>query len=311
MRAANTRFLRLDGRYTVDFHIPGNSDYLGQFYGGEPPFEDGRLVFSPSQELSVTAPGTVSGIDAALAPGVFEEPVNTAPPVVSGTAVVGDALSCSPGSWRGDPAPVVVTYTWLRDGTSISSANGSSYTAQSADEGHGVSCKVSAANVAGSQIGTGQAISPSVTITPGSTTGGPGGASGGASPAGAMTGALGSPLLQATPLVTFMTSKLVMSGGAATVRVACSQAACQGSMELAVQEAAKRYAGKSALARMETLVLATGSFSLAEGKDGSVLLHLTSAGRQKLAHARHHPIAAKLILSVKGGETTTKPVLAS
>jgi len=303
---------RLNGRYTVDFHIPGNSDYLGQFYGGEPPFEDGRLVFSPSQELSVTAPGTVSGIDAALAPGVFEEPVNTAPPAVSGTAVVGDALSCSAGSWRGDPAPVVVTYTWLRDGTSISGANGSSYTSQSADEGHGVSCKVSTANVAGSQIGTGQAISPSVTIAPGSTTGGSGGASGGASPAGTMTGALGSPLLQA-PLVTLMTSKLVMSGGSAPVRVACSQAACQGSIELVMQVATGGRGegrGKSALARRATLVLAAGSFSLTEGKDGCILLRLTPAGRQKLAHARHHPIAAKLILSVKGGGTATRSVLA-
>jgi Carboxypeptidase regulatory-like domain len=301
---------RLNGRYTVDFHIPGNSDYLGQFYGGEPPFEDGRLVFSPSQELSVTAPGTVSGIDGVLQPGVFEEPVNTAPPALSGTAVVGDALSCSAGSWRGDPAPTAFTYRWLRDGTSIPGASGSSYTAQSADEGHGVSCKVSATNAAGSQIGTGQAISPSMTIGPGSSTGGSGGANWAASLAGTMTGALGSPLLQAAPLVTLMTSKLVILGGSAPVRVACSQAGCQGWMELAVQVAAKRHAGKAALARMETLVLATGSFSLAEGKDGPVLLHLTSAGRQKLAHARHHPIAVKLILSVKGGKTTVRSVLA-
>lgn len=58
-------------------------------------------------------------------------------------------------------------------------------------------------------------------------------------------------------------------------------------------------------------MLATGSFSLAEGNDGSVLLRLTAAGRQKLTHARRHPIVAKLILSVKGGHTTTKSVLAS
>jgi hypothetical protein len=68
--------------------------------------------------------------------------------------------------------------------------------------------------------------------------------------------------------------------------------------------------GKSALARRATLVLAAGSFSLTEGKDGCILLRLTPAGRQKLAHARHHPIAAKLILSVKGGGTATRSVLA-
>jgi hypothetical protein len=50
---------------------------------------------------------------------------------------------------------------------------------------------------------------------------------------------------------------------------------------------------------------------LAEGKDGSVLLRLTPAGRQKLAHARHHPIAAKLVVSVKGGKATSVSVLAS
>jgi hypothetical protein len=123
-----------------------------------------------------------------------------------------------------------------------------------------------------------------------------------------------------TPAVTLMGSKLVLSGGSAPVRVACSQAACQGSIELVVQPGARRGEGRrhqdtSALVRKgrarATVVLATGSFSLAEGRDGSVLLRLTSAGRQKLAHARRHPIAAKLILSVKGGKATNVSVLAS
>jgi hypothetical protein len=127
------------------------------------------------------------------------------------------------------------------------------------------------------------------------------------------------PLLPKTAIATIMGSKLVVSGGSAAIRVACHQAACQGSVEL-VQAGAKRgegrpHQGKSALARNrrdgETVVLATASFSLAEGKDGAVLLRLTPAGRQKLAHAsRHHPIAAKLTLSVKDGKTTTRSVLA-
>lgn len=104
------------------------------------------------------------------------------------------------------------------------------------------------------------------------------------------------------------------------MQVACSQAACQGSIELVVQAGVRRDEGrrhqdKSALARSrrdrETVVLATGSFSLAEGRDGGVLLRLTPAGRQKLAHARHHPIAAKIILSVKGGKMTSVSVLAT
>jgi hypothetical protein len=117
-------------------------------------------------------------------------------------------------------------------------------------------------------------------------------------------------LTDPAPLITLMASKLVVSGGSAPVRIACSHARCQGSIELAVQVEGKRHAGRSALARMETLVLATGSFWLAAGNHASVLLHLTPAGRQKLAQARRHPIAAKLILSVKGGKTTVRSVLA-
>jgi len=119
------------------------------------------------------------------------------------------------------------------------------------------------------------------------------------------------PLLKTTPLVTLMGSKLVIAGDAASVHVACSKAACHGSIELVARSVSKHHTGRAATTRKEAVVLATGSFSLAEGKDASVMLRLTSAGRRKLAHARRYPIAAKLILSVKGGETTTKLVLAS
>jgi hypothetical protein len=118
------------------------------------------------------------------------------------------------------------------------------------------------------------------------------------------------PLLPKTPIAAIMGSKLVVSGGSAPVRVACSQAACQGSIDLVVQVVVKRHEGKSAVARRKTLVLATGSFSLAEGRSRTVLLRLTAAGRQKLAHARHYPIVAKLVLSVKGGKATSVSVLA-
>jgi hypothetical protein len=118
------------------------------------------------------------------------------------------------------------------------------------------------------------------------------------------------PVVTQTPIATVMGSKLVVSGGAAPVRVACSQAACQGSIELTMQVLTPGGKGKTASFRKATLVLATGSFSLAEGRDGSVLLRLTPAGRQKLAHARRHPIAARLILSVRAGKATIKPVVA-
>jgi hypothetical protein len=60
-----------------------------------------------------------------------------------------------------------------------------------------------------------------------------------------------------------------------------------------------------------TVVLAAGSFSVAEGKSRTVVLHPTAAGKKLLSHAnKHHPVAAKLTMSVKGGKTMAKSVLA-
>ncbi len=150
------------------------------------------------------------------------------------------------------------------------------------------------------------------------------------------------PLVKMAPLVTIATSQLVVSHGTAQVRVACSGAACQGSIELVARVAMGDSGGGSSggdkLARsgtgirdrtgktagkrpgnearergahVRTLVLATGSFSLAGGHSGSVLLHLTPAGRRRLAHAsRRHPVAVKLTLVMRGGKATTGSVLA-
>ena len=93
--------------------------------------------------------------------------------------------------------------------------------------------------------------------------------------------------------------------------VECQAAACWGSIELMVQVPARSGKGKTAADHKTTLILATGSFSLAEGKRGTVVLRLTAEGRKRLAHAsKHHPITAKLTLSIRGGKTAIKPVLA-
>ncbi len=75
-------------------------------------------------------------------------PVNTSLPTVSGSAVVGHVLDCSQGSWSGS-APQAYTYQWSRDGANISGANTSTYTVQTADQGHRLACTVTTTNVAG------------------------------------------------------------------------------------------------------------------------------------------------------------------
>lgn len=116
-----------------------------------------------------------------------------------------------------------------------------------------------------------------------------------------------SPIVTA-PFLTLMGSKLLISGSAVPVHVVCSQATCQGSIALIAQVASGDQKGKKT-SRMR-VVLATGSFSIAGMKSSTVVLHLTAVGRKRLARARHHPVAAELVLSVRNGKTITKPVLA-
>ena len=94
---------------------------------------------------SVLAGGLLFGglASAALAASATA-PASTEAPVLSGTPAVGQTLSCSQGAWANDPS--AYTYAWLRDGSPITGQTGSTYTVQSADQGHSLSCQVTAEN---------------------------------------------------------------------------------------------------------------------------------------------------------------------
>jgi hypothetical protein len=80
-------------------------------------------------------------------------PANTSLPSISGSAVVGQALSASTGSWTGSPT---FTYQWLRCSIAglsclpIGGASSSSYTPQAADAGLTLEVQVTATTSAGS-----------------------------------------------------------------------------------------------------------------------------------------------------------------
>jgi sugar lactone lactonase YvrE len=86
-------------------------------------------------------------------------PTNTGAPELTGTAAVGQALSCSPGSWTGGATRY--SYQWNRDGLPLPSASGQSYIPTSADQGHTLTCTVTAYSSSG---GSTQATSPGVLI---------------------------------------------------------------------------------------------------------------------------------------------------
>ena len=76
-------------------------------------------------------------------------PANTAAPVTTGTPEVDETLSCSSGSWSGNPAPSLA-YEWLRDDAPIPGATSPTYVLQVGDARHELGCRVTASNPAGS-----------------------------------------------------------------------------------------------------------------------------------------------------------------
>jgi hypothetical protein len=76
-------------------------------------------------------------------------PVNTSPPIVSGTGTVGQTLTTTVGNWT--YVPTSYAYQWLRAGTTmIAGATASTYVLAAADSGQNISCRVTATNAAGS-----------------------------------------------------------------------------------------------------------------------------------------------------------------
>lgn len=74
-------------------------------------------------------------------------PVNTSAPALTGTPTPGQTLTCSTGTWTNNPNGY--TYAWLRDGSPIAGQASSTYVVQSADQGHSISCRVTASNSGG------------------------------------------------------------------------------------------------------------------------------------------------------------------
>jgi hypothetical protein len=256
--------------------------YIPQIYDDQTPLEaDFGLVDLVLQgtPIEVTVPDTTQGINAAL---VLKEAVNTTAPVASGTAAVGQTLSCASGSWTG-LAPLTYAHQWLRDGSAIAGANGSTYVVQAADQGHGLSCRETAKN----EVASVSATSNTVAV-----------------PAALVI----SPPVVAPPLprVTLPDSKVPVSGSSARVRVSCAGATCSGSIELTERVAVKQRRGKKVGSKFKTVILGKGSYSLVAGHSATFVVHLTAAGKSTLAKAKHHRLSGAILVSVAGGKSAQR-----
>jgi hypothetical protein len=123
--------------------------YVTEYYHGQQTAKKGEGV-------SVTTGSNAGGINETLREAFPTTPASTAAPTLTGTAAVGQALSCSQGSWSHEPTYLV--YQWLRNGTVIAGQTGSTYTLQAADQGNAITCSVTAGNGAGAATATSNAV---------------------------------------------------------------------------------------------------------------------------------------------------------
>jgi hypothetical protein len=81
------------------------------------------------------------------AANVTPAPTNTVAPVISGSAVVGQNLTSTTGTWSGSPSAYF--YQWRANSTAISNATANVFTLTSTQTGANITCNVTAFNVAG------------------------------------------------------------------------------------------------------------------------------------------------------------------
>lgn len=114
---------------------------------------DADRVFFEGQEITTIVRGGVGAIWGEEQAG----PVNTVAPEITGTAEVGQTLSCSTGTWDGT-GTITYAYQWRRGAVPISGATGASYVQQTADVGPGVTCLVTATDDEGSRSAVSNAV---------------------------------------------------------------------------------------------------------------------------------------------------------
>ena len=214
--------------------------------------------------VSVTAPGTTSGIDAALLEVSPTKPANTGAPVLTGAPAVGKRLSCSQGAWANRPTGLA--YRWLRDGVAIPNQTAATYTVQHVDEGHGIACEVTAANGAGAT--------------------------------GAMSNTLAIPKLAPGVAVVLGVS---VQGRVVSVKLGCTGLnSCSGTLQILAQVTT----GHGRRTKTHTVPVGHGGFAMGLGKRLTLRVRLTGQGAALVRRAGRRGLRAEIAGSGVQGHRT-------
>jgi hypothetical protein len=240
-------------------------------------------------------------------------PEHTVAPIVTGTTKAGQMLTCSEGTWA-TPAPTSYAYRWLRDGVAVAGAESSLYTVTAADEGHSISCEVTATDAVGSRSAVSAnsvAIHEEVRERRE------------AEEAAAAKERREEEALAAKKHPQEITAKKqeeakaavagnvsltgsrlsVHSGGRALVKLTCAgTSSCAGKLKLAVTSSGTGKHGNKAK------TIGTAAFSIPAGKTGAVTITLTALGRALLKAAHGKLSASLIILKSSPAPASTKHV---
>ena len=117
------------------------------------------VVTATNSEGSDTATSNELGPVAGIAPDF------TVDPVLTGTPTVGETLTVTNGTAGGTPAATFAR-AWLRDGTAIAGATGSTRVLTEDDIGAQISVRVTATNSAGSDVAISNELGPVAAVEP-------------------------------------------------------------------------------------------------------------------------------------------------
>jgi hypothetical protein len=222
--------------------------------------------------------------------GAFEFPVpaNTVAPAITGTPQTGQVLTCSQGTWSGG-TPQTFVFDWRRDGVATG-ATGTTYTVVSADEGHALTCRVTATNSAGSASADSSAVN--VTVGGGGGGGGGDGGSGGGGGGGG-TGA------DTTPPAETLSGKAKQDVDKLALTVSSNEAGtAQGQASVGVPGAKKPVTSKQASAAVQANQPAKLTFKFPK----------KSLRKIKRAIAKgKHPKATITVTAADGAGNTSPP----